>query len=203
MTTVNSTKRSSRFQDLTGTTYGLWYVVELHSIDKWGHPSWLCRCQCGVEKSIQGSNLRSGQSTQCRSCGRKTHGQTGSPEHVTWKAMLARCKSHPRYQGRGITVCERWLTFENFFADMGPKPSLAHSIERIDNEGNYQPDNCQWATPKEQAHNKRNNRLLTFQGQTKCVGAWAEETGIAYQTLTSRLNHGWSVDKALTTPVKA
>ena len=201
MATVDSIKRTSRFQDLTGRTLGRWYVIGCHSNNRQGHALWLCRCECGTEKIVSGSNLRSGESTQCRRCGRKTHGQSGSPEHVTWKAMLARCKSHPRYQGRGITVCDRWLTFENFFADMGPKPSLAHSIERINNEGNYEPDNCQWATPKEQSRNKRNNRLLTFQGQTKCVGDWAEETGIHYQTLTSRLNHGWSVEQALTAPV--
>ena len=107
------------------------------------------------------------------------------------------------YNGaRGISVCERWHRFENFLADMGePKPG--QSLERIDNHGNYEPGNCKWATRSEQGRNKRNNRLVTYQGETLCVAEWAERRGLKYLTLYMRLfASGWDVERALNTPVR-
>lgn len=109
--------------------------------------------------------------------------------------MKSRClsadhASYADYGGRGITVCTRWLSFENFLSDMGHRPSTAHSLERKDNTKGYDPSNCVWATAKQQARNRRNNRLLTFSGRTQTLAAWAEETGIPYQTIYSRLHRG-------------
>ena len=139
------------------------------------HPSimWLASCDCGRLTVVGGSRLRSGNT---KSCGCRNsevaearvlihgHGRHDdlSPEYRTWKAMRQRCmnpraKNYRHYGGRGITVCERWNTFTNFLADMGPKPK-GRSIDRINNDGNYEPSNCRWATPKEQAKNTRKRR---------------------------------------------
>ena len=121
--------------------------------------------------------------------------------------MLTRCnnKNDTRYQwygGRGITVCDRWSKFENFLADMGERPEKM-TLDRIDTNGNYCPENCRWATNKQQHRNKRSNRLLTHDGETKCVAEWAETVGISQGALASRIDvYGWSVEKALTTPVR-
>jgi len=105
------------------------------------------------------------------------------------------------YGGRNITVCGRWKdSFVNFLADMGPKPSPEHTIDRIDNDGNYEPDNCRWATKMEQSHNSRKARLITYNGETLCLREWARRLGIGHMALSTRLNRGWSLKKALTTP---
>ncbi|MDE1138152.1 MAG: hypothetical protein PW999_00565 [Paraburkholderia tropica] len=120
--------------------------------------------------------------------------------------MRSRCTnpgdiSYQRYGARGISVCERWDNFENFLADMGPRPTNSHSLEREDNNGNYEPGNCRWATAIEQSRNTRRNRMLTFDGRTQCVAKWADEIGIHRLTLQRRLRLGWSVEKTLSTPL--
>jgi hypothetical protein len=128
-------------------------------------------------------------------------------EYNTWCDIKRRCndpkrKDYERYGGRGIKVCERWNVFENFLADMGKKPSKKHSIERMNNDGLYEPTNCKWATTKEQNNNQRSNILITFDGQTMNMKQWSEAKGIPYTTLKRRLRTlGWSVQKALTTPI--
>jgi len=111
------------------------------------------------------------------------------------------CDNYANYGGRGITVCERWLTLEQFLEDMGTRPSSEHSIERRDNDGNYEPSNCYWATPKEQARNRRNNRMLTYNGRTLCVAEWAEELGIVPNRIHNRLQLGWSDEKIITVAI--
>jgi hypothetical protein len=129
-----------------------------------------------------------------------------TPEYVAWKAMRTRCtnkkqKYWHRYGGRGIKVCERWNTFQNFLADMGPKPSPTHSLDRFPNkDGNYEPGNCRWATPLQQVRNATSNRLYTFNGETLCISEWAQRKGWTYHFLRGRLNWGWSIERALTTP---
>ena len=129
------------------------------------------------------------------------------PEYQVWCDMKSRCynrnhQNFPRYGARGITVCARWRgSFENFLADMGRRPSSKHSLEREKNHDNYQSDNCIWATRKQQQRNMRTNRILTFRGRSQSVAAWAEETGIVAHSLGSRLRNGWSVRRALTTPI--
>lgn len=132
----------------------------------------------------------------------KTHGYTQTPTYRSWSMMLNRCRN-PKYMyfsnygGRGIQVCERWLIFENFLADMGERPSLKHSIERENNNGNYEPGNCCWADRIQQGNNRRNNRVLTFRNKTQTLTLWSRELGIKYDTLLDRLSRGLSTDQVL------
>lgn len=113
-------------------------------------------------------------------------------------------KSFFKYGGRGITVCERWELFTNFLADMGPRPSLRHSIERKDNNGPYSPENCEWAVPKTQARNRRTSRLIEFEGVTKTLAEWSESTGLSAGTIIRRIDvSGWTIKEALTIQVIA
>ena len=135
------------------------------------------------------------------------HGRTRSPEYRCWGKMISRCyrEHNSRYHcygARGITVCDRWRnSFENFYADMGPRPSGLHSIDRIDNDGNYEPGNCKWSTDIEQQNNRSDNRLVEFQGRKQTVSAWAREVGIDKDVLRRRLNAGWDAEKTLTDSV--
>jgi hypothetical protein len=147
--------------------------------------------------------------------GRLRHGHTRGArmtiEYLAWCNMIQRCtnpkvQSYATHGARGIKVCARWLTdFQNFLVDMGrkPRPSRQWSLERKDNNGDYEPGNCCWATSKAQGRNKRGNRLFTVWGRTQCAAAWAEEYGMSKQTLRARLLRGWSMERILTTPVKS
>lgn len=139
--------------------------------------------------------------------GNTKHGYAGrgkqTKTYMIWGGMIARCtnpkdKSYPRYGGRGIDVCARWRTFENFLADMGEKPE-GMSIERIDNSRGYFPENCRWIPLAEQSRNRRNVRLLTFNGKTRNLTEWSKEVGIDRETLLSRIKKGWDAEKVLTT----
>ena len=126
-------------------------------------------------------------------------------EWCSWKCLRSRClyPSNPSFKyvgGRGLTFCERWKSFENFLADMGPKPSPKHSIDRIDNSKGYSPENCRWATDREQQINTCKAKFLTLNGKTQCLSDWARETGISHRTIGSRLELGWTVEDALTIP---
>ncbi len=123
----------------------------------------------------------------------------------SWEKMLRRCKdpkfdSFPWYGGRGIKVCERWQRFEDFFSDMGEKPSREYTLDRINNDGNYEPGNCRWATRIEQGSNKRNSRFLTLNGVTKSLPEWARSVGMDRELLRYRLGQGWSVRRAIEQP---
>lgn len=167
---------------------------------------WLCICDCGTQKVILGYRLRIGS---VRSCGCLwtdaivKHGKSSTAEYRSWNAMRHRCEdpkcqSFPNYGGRGIKVCRRWsASFPAFLEDMGNKPNPSLSIERRDNNGDYTPENCYWATDKEQQNNTRWNRRLTHNGQTKTVSEWAEETGLNPSTIHSRSRRDWPVSKIL------
>jgi hypothetical protein len=207
----------SRRMDLTGKVFGRWTVISFVERDTNRQSKWKCVCLCGEAREVAAGKLLQGKSSSC-GCLRdeliasrfRVHGETikGTSEYTSWKSMLQRCSdpnstNYPRYGGRGITVCDRWKhSFENFLADMGRKPSSKHSIEREENEGNYEPANCRWATSKEQSRNRRSNRMLTLNGRVQCLADWADETGLSYKTIQSRLLRGWSEEKTLTTPVK-
>ena len=128
-------------------------------------------------------------------------------EERIWADIVQRCTNPKReaykdYGGRGIRVCDRWLgSSVNFVADMGPRPSPAHTIDRIDTNGNYEPSNCRWATWTEQQRNRRNNHTLTFRGETRCVAEWSEVLGVSKWTLHSRISMGWSTERTLSEPV--
>jgi len=122
--------------------------------------------------------------------------------------MLGRCgtktnTSYHNYGGRGIRVCKRWLdSFENFFADMGLKPSPKHSIDRIENDGDYTPSNCRWATKKDQSNNRRSNVRLTHKGKTQTIAQWADELKMSRVAIAKRIRNGWATEKALETPIR-
>lgn len=174
---------------------------------------WFCICECGNECEVDASKLNSGHTQSCGCLHREaisTHGATYSPEYRTWHAMKSRCNSQSNigykyYGGRGIKVCESWReSFEKFLADMGPRPSDKHSIERIDVDGNYEPSNCVWADNETQKRNKRNTTLISFNGITKTLTEHAEENGLNSGTVWVRINElGWSVEDALTKPTKS
>ena len=131
-----------------------------------------------------------------------------TPEYVVWAGIIQRCTdpgcgSYQRYGGRGITVCDRWRnSFENFLADMGPRPGLEYSIDRINNGGNYEPGNCRWATREEQRSNTRRNRVIEWNGVRRTLAQWERSLGMRRGTLQARLDqHHWSLERALTTPV--
>lgn len=138
----------------------------------------------------------------------KSHGLSRTPEHLIWKGMRKRClnpncERFPRYGGRGITICERWNNFENFLADMGKRPSPEHSLDRKDNNGNYEPNNCRWADPETQHTNTSQNVFLSLNGITKTLGQWARHAGLKIPTLHVRIHTlGWTLEKALSTPVR-
>jgi hypothetical protein len=129
-----------------------------------------------------------------------------TPTYTAFQGMHERCGNtnrhgYKRYGGRGITVCDRWNSFENFLEDMGERPT-GTSLDRRDNDAGYNPGNCRWATRNQQARNTRSNRLVTFNGQTECVAAWSELTKLPETTISSRLNAGWPISDALTTPAR-
>lgn len=173
------------------------------------------KCACGGVWVGEINSLRSGTT---KSCGcwnldaltaRNTkHGMSGTPEHHAWKGMKKRClnaqgKDFHLYQGKGIRVCDRWLdSFDNFYADMGEKPSPKHSIERRDSDKNYEPSNCYWGTPMQQARNTSRNVFYKYEGSSKTLKEWCDELNLPYYTIKSRLADGWDVVKAFESPVK-
>lgn len=197
-----------RFINLTGQKFDRLTAISYagrHNRDSY----WNCLCSCGKESVVTTSHLRKRTIKSC-GCLRRdiltTHGHSKStPEYRIWSAMKTRCtnprqEGFPNYGGRGIKVCERWLSFENFLADMGHRPSPTHEIDRIDNNGNYEPDNCHWATKRQNRNNRRDSRLLTHEGKTQSIAQWAEELGFNYSTLYQRLKLGWTTSSALNTP---
>lgn len=178
---------------------------------------WCCRCECGLVIDVREDSLKQGSISRSCGCarrrippnGNRRHGLSHTPENSIWRSIVGRCTipshtSYDRYGARGIYVCERWLRdFVAFYQDMGPRPSRRHSVERKNNNGPYSPTNCFWATPKVQGNNKRNNHLLTHHGITKTLTQWGDELGIDSSTLRRRLKLGWSVERTLTTPLRA
>lgn len=147
-------------------------------------------------------SITSGPSARALRRLRNPAAKTFWPEHAAWTSMRQRCENpnHPRYPlygARGIFVCDRWQSFDQFYADMGPCPPK-HSIERDDNDGPYSPENCRWATQREQLRNRRNNHRITFLGRTQTLTDWAEELGQKYQTLQKRIKRGWPLERVLT-----
>jgi len=135
-----------------------------------------------------------------------THGMSGTPEYQAWIDIKHRCfnPNHKRYSdygGRGISMCDRWLNFENFLADMGSRPTAKHSLDRINNNGDYSLENCRWATKAEQANNRRSNRLITIEDVTLTIAQWAKKMGFGESVIWHRLKMGWSEYDAVMTPI--
>jgi hypothetical protein len=216
MADPHPTPTSPRFQDLTGRRFGRLTVIAFAG-RRPSHVLWRCRCDCGQETTVQAGGLRSGHTTSCGCFHREqlsarstTHGQNRpgkrSKEYSAWVGMIVRCtnpkrKVYPYYGGRGIHVCQRWLdSFETFLADVGPAPSPQHQLDRIDNNGHYEPGNVRWATRRQQMRNTRRTRHLTLGSETLTVAEWAERIGIAPNVLRRRVGLGWNDERTLTTP---
>ena len=185
----------------------------------------LCSCECGGSTVINISQFRAGAT---RSCGclhkerakehmksirhlgqgnRLRHGKTDSPEYYVWRTMKQRCtnpksQSFHRYGGRGIGICKRWELFDNFIADMGPRPTARHTIERNNNDGSYEPSNCRWATSLEQGRNRSTNVRITYNGVTLTMVDWARKLGISKHALWNRLKKGWPLEVCLVGPIR-
>ena len=200
--------------NLVGKTFHRLTVIK----DLGQHPKrgsyWECVCSCDLKTvvRVKGVWLTSGNTQSCGCLQRertskasRTHGFCKAPGYNVWLSMMHRCylqstDSYPRYGGRGIQVCERWHSIENFLEDVGERPNNQYSIDRIDPNGNYEPNNCRWATKKQQQRNRRDTRMLTWQGKTQALADWGEELGIEYEALRRRFDKGWSTERALSTP---
>lgn len=180
----------SKFIDLTGKRF--FYLTAIkreETVERKGKLRWICLCDCGKTVAVITSNLTSGNT---KSCGcyhdsgfqNRKHGMRKSKEYGIWFAMRARCnkpqnKGYADYGGRGIKVCEKWSIFEEFYKDMGPRPE-GSSLDRIDNDGNYEPENCRWATPKEQSNNQRSSLLIQHMDETMTLKQWCEKLNLSY-----------------------
>ena len=202
--------RMGRPIDISGERFGKLRVLDRADSAADGTLRWRCICDCGQERTIHGTALRAGRHKSCGCSSPRfkpgqgsSHGASRSNLYAIWRGMLTRCspkcspRSIGRYYGRGIRVCSRWLTFENFRADMGERPSPEHSIDRIDGNGNYEPGNCRWATKAEQANNSSWNHVVHCRGKAQTVSQWAAEIGVKPNTLIYRLRRGISPDEAL------
>lgn len=205
--------------NLIGQKFGRLTIIQKMDNDKWGHHRYLCQCTCKQKKIILGNKLESGHTKSCGCLQKDTVREIGSQNikhghsrgkqrsaiYITWMNIVQRCANpntanYKYYGGRGITVCERWLKFENFLEDMGERPE-GKSLDRVKNNKGYCKENCRWTTQKEQARNRRDNRLIFCFGRLQCISAWSEETNIKTGTIIARLDRRWSTEKTLTTPV--
>lgn len=200
-----------KIKTLIGQRFERLVVLKRKGNNKEGRALWEVLCDCGNHKIVTGSNLRRGQVKSCGclardngkrmikiNCNPTRHGLTGTKTHNTWAGMRARCRNikDTRYGGRGITVCKRWEKFENFFTDMGIAPE-GKSLNRIDNNKGYSPENCEWTTSIIQANNRRSNVLITYHRETKTLAQWARDLNVSYKNFHKRLrSKKWSFGKA-------
>lgn len=202
-------------KNLAGQRFGRLTVIRFLGVTEKHHALWECRCDCTGTKTVTTGKLTRGHVMSCgclekevRGSHWRTHGMSHSPEHLAWLGMKRRClnpKIHnfADYGGRGIQVCERWKdSFENFYADMGQRPTPKHSLDRKDVNGPYDKENCRWATKKEQSRNRRDNTRVPFRDENLTIAEWAERIGCDGQVISKRLQAGWSIERALTTPLR-
>jgi hypothetical protein len=196
----------TKFSELNQAKFGKLTVIG--SFRQNGRIYLTCRCDCGTVKRLYSGHVLTGKTKSC-GCLRRTHGNSThpTPEYAAWREMRDRCKrethhAFDKYGGRGITVCDRWETFQAFLQDMGPRPSNTHSLDRIDVNGNYEPSNCRWATDEEQRNNKRTNVFLELDGKRMTIAQWSRFLMIPYHVIQARRSSGWDDSKILSTPVE-
>jgi hypothetical protein len=214
---VSVAERAHNFCDITNQVFNRLTVLGFAGTYK-KRAYWFCQCECGNLAVIESVKIRSGHTSSCGCLHkeifdalRQTHGATVNrlipAEYRAWQGMKMRCGNpnyylFHRYGGRGITICDRWLhSYENFYADMGKRPSSKHSINRINNDGNYCPENCEWALPKVQARNTSKQVWLQIGDESHRMCEWAELTGTPVYRISPRLRAGWCVRCAVHVPV--
>lgn len=202
-----------RLRDLKGQSFGKLMVIDRAEVDKSG-VWWNCSCDCGEIKAIRGQSLTSGDTKSCgchsvkfRTPLNTTHGEaSNTPEWSAWQNMKQRClchthKSYRNYGGRGIKVSKEWTdSYIRFLMDMGRRPTPKHSLDRIDNNGDYEPGNCRWTTTSMQSNNKSNNKIIKYRGVTRTLGQWSNIFSIKRKMLYARLCRGWDIEKTLNQP---
>lgn len=207
-----------KIKDISNYKFGRLVAIDIAFMgEKDGRAYWNCLCDCGKKVIVSGKHLRLGNIKSCGCLNRdntilrnkasaKQNGLSRTKEYNTWHSMMNRCfdnkiKTYKHYGGRGITVCDRWKTFKNFYEDMGISPPK-YTLERIDNNGNYEPSNCKWADRTTQSNNRRTSRKITLNGKTLTVSQWSEILNINRYTIYQRLDTGKDGETALTTPIK-
>ena len=203
----------SNRKDLTGQRFGRLTVLKhVYTLNK--RVYWLCKCDCGNEKIINGNSLKRGLTKSCGCLNRELlslrskHGMFGTRIYGIWSSIKQRCfnknaEKYKIYGGRGITMCEEWKDFKVFYEwskNNGYEDDL--TIDRIDSNGNYCPENCKWSTQREQQNNRRNNHLITYNGKTQTIAQWSRELNFKPYLLYLRFKNNWSIERAFTTPVR-
>lgn len=196
-----------------GGVYGRLTVIRRDGSIYGSKPAWLCVCSCGETIRVARYSVQKGDTRSCGCLARetlvarqRTHGKSNTPEYVVWRGMLERCNnpdapSYQRYGGSGVRVDPRWLSFENFLADMGARPA-GTSLERV-NGGDYGPGRCTWATAVQQARNTKTNHRVWFRRKMRTLAEVAELTGVPYKTLWARVSSlGWTLTRAITAPIR-
>ena len=200
------------YHDITGQQFGKWTVLRY---SRNAPTRFICRCECGTESEVRAGNLMNGSSPCCRRCGidqqaatMRTHGHSRTLIYGIWTQMKKRCtnprdKSYAGYGAKGIHVCARWLnSFAAFLADMGERPSNRHSIERVDGTKGYEPGNCVWATASEQTRNMSTNIFVVIDGNRMILKDACRIKQLPYDAVRCRLYRGWSMERALSTPLR-
>lgn len=189
-----------KVKDLTGMEFGRLTVLSMSDEKQGKKYKWLCQCSCGNLTIKAGADMKKGNTKSCGCLAKELsptwaikHGMSSTKEYAAWAAMIDRCNREgneyfSKYGGRGVEVCEDWLNnFEAFMLDMGKAPTKTHSLERIDNDGNYEPSNCKWGTKQEQSQNRSNTVWIEYNGETKCLAEWARTIGVSSATFRHRV----------------
>lgn len=205
-----------RIEDLSGKRFGRLTVISIEQTNKQKGVRWLCECDCSNTIIVAASHLKNGHTKSCGCLSKEnahtinlSHGMSKSRIYALWNMMKQRCTNpavdnYCDYGGRGISVCDDWINFDGFY-----KWTLANgyqdglSIDRVDNSAGYCPENCRWVDARAQANNRRNNKILEYNGERHTLSEWGDIVGIKSHTIGERLRKGWSVEKTLSTPVKS
>ncbi len=193
----------AHYIDIKGNRFGKLTAIYICGKSKKRNVLWLCKCDCNKEVVVETYKLLGGRKTSCGCLrGNPTHKMSGTRQFNIWHGMVDRCfngsnKSYSRYGGRGITVCEKWLTFEGFWDDMKDGYDVSLTIDRIDNDGNYEPENCRWATNEQQANNTSTNIKYTINGKPYTVSQLSRQYNIPVETLRSRIKNGLTPEEAI------
>ena len=215
---ITSPRKRINWKKCAGLKFGRWTVIRLiETLPSLSHIV-LCECECGTRKSVMSNYLSLGDSRSCgclrneKTIERSTrHGMANrgkvTNHYTLYHDILRRCRRHPRYAGRGIIMCDRWLHGENgktglelFAEDMGPRPE-GMTVERKNNDGPYSPENCVWGSRFDQSNNRQDTRWITYKGETMSISRWAIRLGVSRGALSNRYNRGWSDEKIIETPV--